>query len=141
MRESCPVNTVDEHAARMVAALVVVLALLSLHPALMWLSAVLAFDFAMRAWVSRRYSPLRWIAKGLAAALHLEPKPVYAPPKQFAARIGSVLTLAAVALHLTVHVGAVVVTLMLVAAASLEAIAGFCIACWVYPHVFRARAT
>ncbi|HET6351848.1 MAG TPA: DUF4395 domain-containing protein [Coriobacteriia bacterium] len=135
----CPVNTVDERAARIVAGLTVTLALLSLVPGAWWLVAVLAADFAVRAWVNRRYSPLRWAAKRVARAAGLEPKPVYAPPKRFAARIGSVLTLVALAAHLGgAHTAAVVVTAMLVVAASLEAFAGFCIACWLYPFVHRS---
>lgn len=139
MKESCPVNTIDEHAARIVAALVVALALLSLLPALMWVSGLLAVDFFIRAWISRKYSPLRWLAKRLATTFQLPPKYVYAPPKQFAARIGSVLTITMFVLHLGWHVPATAVTLMLVIAASLEAFAAFCIACWLYPLVHRPR--
>lgn len=139
MQDTCPVNTVDEHVARIVAGLVVCLALLSLAPSFMWVSGLLAIDFFIRAWISRRYSPLRWVAKRVAAALRLSPKHVYAPPKQFAARIGSVITIAMVALHLVTHEFAGVVTLVLIVAASLEAFAGFCIACWLYPYAYRLR--
>lgn len=140
MTDSCPVNTVDEHAARVVAGIVVATALVSLWAPAWPLVAVLALDFATRAWVDRRYSPLRWIAKRLTHALGLAPKPVYAPPKRFAAQIGSVLTLVALALHLSgLHAAADVVTAALIVAASLEAAAGLCIACWLYPFVHRLR--
>jgi hypothetical protein len=138
--ESCPAGTVDERAARIVAGLTVVIASASLFEPAMWLMGLLAVDFAIRAWGDRRFSPLRWVAKKVTSGLGLEPKPVYAPPKRFAARIGSTITLSAALLHLAgAHEVALGVTVMLIAAASLEAVAAFCVACWIYPHVHRTR--
>lgn len=139
MQKSCPSNTVDAHAARIVAAIVVVVALLSLVPSLMWLSGILATDFFIRAWVGRRYSPIRWVAKHITAVLRLPPKYAYAPPKQFAARVGSMLTMTIAFSHFGLHEFAVATTLLLIVAASLEAFAGFCVACWLYPYVYRVR--
>jgi hypothetical protein len=140
-RTECPVNTVDEHAARIVAAIVVALALISLWPPAWFLIALLAVDFIIRAWIDRKYSPLRLVAKSITSALGWEPKPVYAPPKRFAAQIGSVLTILATVLHVAgLHIAAVVVTALLIVAASLEAGLGFCLACWIYPFVFRFRS-
>lgn len=140
MSESCPTNTVDERAARVVAGIVTALAIVSSWTPATWLIALLAIDFAIRAWIGRRYSPLRWVAKRITGVLGWSPKPVYAPPKQFAARIGSVLTAAATVAHLAgIHALGVGLTGALVVAASLEAAAGFCIACWVYPLVFKVR--
>jgi len=136
----CPANTVDERAARIVAGIVVVLAVVSLWPPAWFLIALLAIDFSIRAWIDRKYSPLRLLAKSITGALGWEPKPVYAPPKRFAAQIGSVLTILATVLHVAgLHVAAVVVTVLLIAAASLEAGFGFCLACWIYPFVFRTK--
>jgi hypothetical protein len=137
---SCPAGTIDAHAARVTAGIVLGIALLSLWPPAWWLTAVLAVDFFIRAWVGRAHSPLRWIAKRVTRAFGVPPKPAYAPPKQFAARVGSVLTLIVAGTHAAgLHTLAGVVTLALVAAASLEAFAGFCVACWLYPHLFPAR--
>lgn len=142
MSRECPVNTVDENAARIVAAFTVLLSSVAIVTAEWWPIAVLVADFYLRGWVDRRYSPLRWLAKQTARALSLEPKPVYAPPKQFAAQIGSLLTAVALTACLSgAHGAAVVVAAMLITAASLEAIAGFCIACWLYPLLFRARSS
>ena len=138
MATQCPVNTVDEHAARTVAGIVVVLAVTSFWAPAWFLVAFLAVDFTIRGFIDRRYSPLRWVAKQIVGLFGWEIKPVYAPPKRFAAQIGSTLTLAATALHASgLHVAAVVVTSLLVVAASLEAGLGFCLACWIYPFVFR----
>lgn len=136
----CPANTVDEHAARIVAGIVVVLAALSLWPPAWFLIALLAVDFSIRAWIDRKYSHLRLVAKSITGLLGWEPKPVYAPPKRFAAQIGSALTILATVLHIVgFHVAAVVVTVMLIVAAALEAGLGFCLACWLYPFVFRLK--
>lgn len=132
-------NTVDEHVVRLVALAVVGLAVASLHPALAWVSVLLAVDFFVRAWLNPTSSPLRWIARRVVSFARLQPKPIYAPPKRFAARIGSVLTLAAAVAHLGFDAAAVALTLILVVAAGLEAFANLCIACWVYPYARRIR--
>lgn len=138
--QTCAPNSIDGNAARVVAGIVATLALASLWSPAWWLTIVLAADFFVRAWVGRTYSPLRWVAKRITGALGVPVKPTYAPPKRFAARIGSALTLLIVSAHLLGLSGlAIVVTLALVAAASLEAFASFCIACWVYPYVFRRQ--
>lgn len=140
MTAQCPARTVDEHAARACAGLVVVLAALSLWEPAAPLIALLAVDFAIRGFGNRRYSPLRWVAKSVVGLLGLEPKPVYAPPKRFAARIGAAMTVTATLLHVAgLPTAAAVVTVMLIVAASLEAFIGFCLACWVYPFIWKAR--
>jgi len=140
MITECPVNTVDEHAARIVAASVVILAVLSFLAPAWYLVAFLAADFTIRGFFDRTYSPLRWIAKRVTAALGWAIKPVYAPPKRFAAGIGATLTITATLAHLVgFHLAAVLVTGALVVAATLEAGFGVCLACWVYPYVTRLR--
>jgi hypothetical protein len=140
MATECPANTVDGHAARTVAGIVVILAVLSLWSPAAGVIALLTVDFTIRGFVNRRYSPLRWVAKRLVGLTRLEIKPVYAPPKRFAAQIGAVLTITATLLHLAgLHAAAIVVTALLIVAASLESAAGFCLACWIYPLVFRPR--
>lgn len=140
MASECPTGTVDERAARVCAGIIVILAALSLWRPAMFVIAFLALDFTIRGFLSRRYSPLRWLAKTIAGLTGAGPRPVYAPPKRFAAQIGAALTVLATALHLAgLHTAAVVVTLLLIAAASLEAALGFCGACWIYPFVFGVR--
>lgn len=131
-------STLNGTVVRIVALETAVLAALSLHPDLAWLSALLAVDFVIRGWTSFR-SPLQRSAALAAQLIGLGFKPVYAPPKRFAARIGSAIALSAALLHLGWHTGAAVMTLALVVAASLEALAGFCVACWIYPYVHRSR--
>lgn len=140
MRMDCPPNTIDEHAARIVAGMVVALALLSVWPPATLVVLLILADFAIRGWGQRCYSPLCWIANRFVKLIKLQPRPTYAPPKRFAARIGAAITAVATILHFSgLHMGAAVVIGMLVIAASLETLMGFCIACWVYPFIYRGR--
>jgi len=140
--DECPVNTVDEHAARVVAFFTVVLAAASLYEPLWWLMVILAIDFAIRAWGNRRYSPLRWLAKKATRLFGLGTKPIYAPPKRFAARVGSTFTLVATLFYLLgIRPGGIAATVFLIIAASLEAFFGYCLACWLYPFVHRSSDT
>ena len=131
-------NTVDEHVARLCAGIVVATAAASLFAPLWWIIAVLAVDFVIRGTVGPRYSPLAAASRATVRAAGIPQKPVYAPPKRFAAQVGAAFTIVATVLHLIgAHLGAVVVTGALIGAASLEAFGGICVACWLYPFVFR----
>jgi hypothetical protein len=61
------------------------------------------------------------------------------PPKRFAQTIGAVLsTAAAVLLSVGVAPVALVLLALLIAAASLEAFAGFCLGCWIFGRLQSA---
>jgi hypothetical protein len=129
---------VDEHAARLVAGFVVVIAIVAIVGGWQWLFGVLALDFAVRAFGLQRLSPLAIGARSVLAARKIAPKPAYAPPKRFAAQVGLGFTVVAFALWtLGQPVASTVVGLALVAAASLEAFANFCVACWIYAYLPR----
>lgn len=131
-------NAVDLRAVRVAALMVVALALMSLWRPAAWLSGFLFMDFVMRGWVDRRYSPLAWLAGRVVTALGFEPRYGYAPPKRFAARIGSVVTAAMVAFHLAgMEAAALVATLLILVCCSLESVFGFCVGCWMYSYVGR----
>lgn len=138
MSNACPVNSVDGTTARIVAGIVVALAAISIAASVPWIIGLLTADFIIRGFIGRQYSPLRWVAKQIQAVLKLQPKYEYAPPKRFAARVGVVFTVTASVLYLlSLPVAAITVTGVLIAAASLEASVGFCLACWLYPYVQR----
>lgn len=131
-------NTVNGNVVRVVALATAALATVSLHSDWAWLSALLAVDFVIRGWTPIQ-SPLQRAATLAVRLGGFGFKPAYAPPKRFAAQVGSVIALSAALLHLGPHTGATVVTLALIVAASLEAFAGFCVACWLYPYVHRGH--
>jgi predicted cation transporter len=98
----------------------------------------LAVDFSLRGNDRSHYSPLAFISKQILKLLPLKPKSINAGPKFFAARIGwffSILVL--LFLVLKMPLTATVVAGVFAFFAFLEAFFGFCMACYVYPYVFK----
>ncbi|MEA4918293.1 DUF4395 domain-containing protein [Proteiniphilum sp.] len=128
-------NHVNEKVVRLVAAQVIFLTLFTLVTGWIWPALFLAADFALRAF-TRIPSPLAIIAKGLTRAFGLTPKPIFAPPKRFAAGLGLVFSLS-IAIFLYYHyLAAVYVTGgILIACAILEAVFNICLGCYVYNWV------
>lgn len=123
---------VNERIVRLVAAQVILLTLITLLTGWLWLALFLAVDFALRAF-TRIPSPLAVIAKGLAKAFKLTPKPIFAPPKRFAAGLGFVFSLTiALFLYLHFYVAAYVTGGILIVCATLESVFNICLGCYVY---------
>lgn len=134
-------NPVDDHAARTVAAGVVLLAVLTIATGWTWLTLVLAYGFLARVAAGPRFSPLGLLAtKVIVPRLPLEPKRVPGPPKRFAQGIGAVFTVSAAVLAL--GFGATTPAFMLLGIltvfATLEAAVGFCLGCQVFALLMRA---
>ncbi|KRE60241.1 DUF4395 domain-containing protein [Nostocoides sp. Soil756] len=129
---------VNEKAARVVAAGVVVITAVTLATGWLWLAAVLALGFALRVAAGPRFSPLGRFAVGVVAPRLGDPRMVSGAPKQFAQGVGLVFTLAAtVALALGAPVVTVVLLSVLLVFASLEAFVGFCAGCFVFGQLIR----
>jgi Domain of unknown function (DUF4395) len=129
-------NPVNEKAARTVAGGVLALSGLALGLSLsagsawLWLVAPMALGFWMRVLSGPTLSPLGQVATRVVAPRLGEPRLVAGPPKRFAQLIGSVVTTAAVVLLALGHpLGSQVLLGLMVVAAGLESIAGFCIGC------------
>jgi len=135
MVDACPINseTVNNRVVRFVAGIVMVIAIVFLINPQWWLFYLLGGDFLLRALGYRRYSPLATMGRLLVGVLTLEPQPVNAAPKQFAAGIGVVFALVAGTLALLdLELAAQVVAGGLLGAASLEALLGYCVGCKIY---------
>lgn len=123
---------IDEHIVRGVAALVSLLTLLILLTGQVLPAFFLVLDFALRAFTGRT-SPLAQTVKALAAIRGWQSKPVFAPPKKFAAALGFVFSLAiAVLLLLHVHTAANIVAGILLLCAVLESAFKICLGCYTY---------
>lgn len=134
-------NPVDDHAARTVAAGVVVLGVTTLLTGWWWLTLGLVYGFLARVAAGPRLSPLGLLAtRVIVPRLPLEPKLVPGPPKRFAQSIGAVfsITIAVLALAIGATTGATVLLLVLTAFATLEAAFGFCLGCQVFALLMRA---
>jgi hypothetical protein len=132
-------NPVNEKAARVVAGVVMVVALIALLTAAYWLLIPLAYGFWARVLTGPTLSPLGLLATRVAAPRLGDPKYVPGPPKRFAQGTGAAVTTAAAVLWLAgAATGADVLLGLLVVAAGLESILAFCIGCQIFGLLMRA---
>lgn len=133
-------HPVNEYAARTVAAMVAILAVLTISLDLGWMLPVLAYGFAARVLTGPTLSPLGLLAtRVLVPALNLPHKDVAGPPKRFAQAIGLVFTTSAMALYFGFGSALLAYSVLgvLVVFASLEALVGFCAGCFVFGQMMR----
>ena len=128
-------NPVNEVAARLVAAGVVMLCLAILVTGWQWLLVPLAYGFV----AGPRFSPLGLFATKVAVPrLPFDARPVPGPPKRFAQGIGATLSAGAVVAAL---LGATGLAWLLVAAiavaATLESVLAICLGCKAFAVLMR----
>lgn len=139
MRISRFPNIVDDVTVRLIAAVILVLAVVALAAHQWWLYAVLAADFALRSGWGPSASPVailvnRWIRPRVA----VKPRYTAGPPKRFAAAVGAAFTLAATILWLAgASVPVIVIGVVMVVFPALESIAGICVGCIVFSWLMR----
>ena len=99
---------------------------------------LLLVDFVLRGSGNARFSPLAIVSKQVQKIFVIAPKTVNAGPKLFAARIGIVFSSAVVILHLIgLPFSAFTVAGVFAFCAFLEAAFSFCVACRIYPFVYK----
>lgn len=133
-------DPVDEVSARLVAAGVVVLAVATIALQQPWLTVPLAYGFVARVATGPRLSPLGlFVTRVVRPRLALPPRLIPGPPKRFAQTMGAVfsLTAAILALGFGLEGAAYAVLGLLIVAASLEAVVGFCLGCKVFAGLMR----
>lgn len=131
-------NPVNEKAARVVAGGAMAMAAFVAIPGWGWVLIPLTFGFIARVATGPRFSPLALFATRVAAPRLGDPKLVPGPPKRFAQAIGVVFTLTASALWIAdLAAPARVVAAMLMTAAALESILGFCLGCTIFGWLMR----
>lgn len=102
-----------------------------------WL-AFLAVDFYLRAFGFQHLSPLARCSNWLVVRFGLGTRRVNAGPKLFAARIGLIFSLLVVIFAFAgFHTLALSIAGILGFCALLEGFFGFCVACAIYPLVYR----
>ncbi len=135
-------DPVNESAARVVAAGVVVLAVAVMVTSNPWLLALLVAGFAARVATGPTLSPLGQLSMRVATPwierrFGVQSRHVPGPPKRFAQGIGLAFSAgAALAVALGASTVAVALLLMLVVAASLEAVFSLCLGCRVYQAIW-----
>ncbi len=133
-------DPVNEVSARLVAAGVVVMAVVTIIADVPWLAAVIAYGFWARVLTGPTLSPLGQLAtRVLTPRLPASPKFVPGPPKRFAQGVGTVLstTAAVLALGFDLRGPAYVLLGLLAGAAFLESAFAYCLGCKAFGILMR----
>ena len=132
-------NPVNEVSARLVAAGVVGMCVATVVFDQPWLTVVIAYGFVARVLTGPTLSPLgQFVTRVVTPRLNRPARLVPGPPKRFAQGIGAaVSTASAVLLAAGLAPAAWVLLAVLIAAASLEAFAGFCLGCTIFGFLQR----
>jgi hypothetical protein len=139
---TCPISGKrrDENVARIVAALVLLIAI-AIRGLVAWphtglaaaVTLALAADFAIRGLWSPKFSPLALAGRAFISGFGIHPKHTDAAPKIFAARIGLLFTLTTAALILAgLGTAAQIVLIILSLCALFEAAFAYCVGCQMY---------
>lgn len=126
-----PKGHINENKVRVIAFLVLLSAGLYLLTGWLAIPILLVVDFGLRSFDLGKFSPFARISDVLVQSLNLGVKPIFYPPKRFAARIGFLFSIAILLLHI-VGGGGFVVTGVLAVFAALESLFGICAGCYVY---------
>lgn len=138
----CPVEnvTVNESKVRIIAFMVLLLAVAFLVTNSWLVIALLLFDFILRAFNYNSYSALGIISGVVVKQFKFKNKPVDRAPKRFAAIVGVVFsTLILVALIADLLTISKIITVVLIVFAALESFVGFCAGCYVYSLLKRLK--
>jgi len=132
-------DTINEKAARTVAGVVALTALVAVLTGWHWLAIPLAYGFWARVVAGPTLSPLAQFATRVAAPRLGPPVTVPGPPKRFAQAIGAVLTSGAViAWALGASTVVTVLLVLLVVAATLESVFAVCLGCILFAQLMKA---
>jgi len=133
-------RVVDDVTVRLIAAVVLILAIAALALHQWWLYAVLAVDFTLRVAFGPKASPIaQGVQRLVRPRVNAAKRPTAGPPKRFAAAIGAALTAVAAVLWALGVAAPVVVTIgaIMVVFPALEAILGICVGCKVFAVLMK----
>ena len=133
-------NPVNEVSARLVAGGVVLLATATVAFDQPWLTVPLAYGFIARVLTGPTLSPLaQLVTRVITPRLSIAARPVAGPPKRFAQGMGVVFsgTAAVLALGFGQRGAAYGVLGLLIGAAVLESVFGYCLGCRVFAVLMR----
>jgi hypothetical protein len=133
-------NPVNEVSARLVAAGVVVLGVMTIAFDQPWLLLVLAYGFVARVATGPTLSPLgQLVTRVLTPRLPFAPKYVAGPPKRFAQGIGATLSVGAVVAYYGFGStgAAYALVALIIIAATLESVFALCLGCRIFAALIR----
>ena len=136
----CPISDkrIDEQVARLNGAFTVLLLAVFVVSGSLLPILFLFVDFALRSGNLSRYSALAFLSRNIVKSLSIKSKLINAGPKIFAARIGLVFNLAIILSYFSGLINlSLILTGVFGACAFLESAFGFCVACQIYPYVYK----
>jgi hypothetical protein len=133
-------NPVNEVSARLVAAGVVVICVLTIALGWQWATVIIAYGFVARMLTGPTLSPLgQFVTRVVTPRLGISERPVAGPPKRFAQGMGAAFSLTALVLTgLGFWTAAEVFLGLLTGAALLESAFGLCLGCKAFAVLMRA---
>ena len=133
-------NPVNELAARTVAFVVLLMCICAIAFDEPWLLVPITYGFWARVLTGPSLSPLGQLATRVVAPRLGPARPVAGPPKRFAQAMGAAMSSLAVVLWFGFgeHTATWVVVALIVVAAALESLAGYCLGCKVFGLLMKA---
>ena len=131
-------STTNESKIRLIALFVFITTVTYILTKYIFLPALLVIDFALRSFDLGKYSLFAVVSEWLVKTFKLPIKPVYLPPKRFAARIGLLFSIAMFLLQL-VSINTILVSGVLVFFAALESFFSICAGCYVYSYLIQLK--
>lgn len=144
MKEMCPISfkQVNERAVQINAALAILSIIFFLFTPYKWIILILAIDFFIRGFLNLSYSFYSATSKTILRIFKIKPLMVNAGPKIFAAKIGFVFCcMIAVSYLFNFQRISLIIGSIFVFFVALEAIFRFCLACRIYPFMYKMKAT
>ncbi len=144
MQKICPISfrQVNEKVARINAGLTVLSVIIFLCTSFKLIILILGVDFFIRGFLNPNYSFYSAVSKTILNAFKTKPLPVNAGPKIFAAKTGFIFCcMAAIFYLLTFKKTTLIICLIFMFFAALEAIFKFCVACRIYPFIYKIKPT
>jgi hypothetical protein len=144
MKEMCPISfkQVNERAVQINAALAILSIIFFLFTPYKWIILILAIDFFIRGFLNLSYSFYSATSKIILRIFKIKPLMVNAGPKIFAAKIGFIFCcMIAVSYLFNFQRISLIIGSIFVFFAALEAIFRFCLACRVYPFIYKMKAS
>lgn len=134
----CGINQVNAKVGRLNALWTFGLVMAILYSPYWWLCFVLLADFYIKGAFHPKFSPINRFWSWILKLVHEKPRPIFAPPKFFANKVGLAFSiLISIFLLGGYFTAAEIFTAILGLFAFLEFAYEFCMGCWVYDLYYK----
>lgn len=136
----CPISSskINETVARINGGLTLLFVVVFLLTGNLYLISFLIVDFLLRSLKKSKYSPFSILSKFIVKTFRLKPRIINAGPKIFAARVGILFS---VLIFIFSFIGLNTLAFVFLGVfgfcAFLEFVFGFCVACQIYPFIYK----